>query len=230
MMTSLEHDHRDAVWIGDEDGLRSTDRVHEALDRAYQEGPPSPMAEEALQTLRSGVSKGGAEVAFYARIANTPVGELLVAKTSRGLAALAFSHCEKGFLDELESRTGLRAHYSPTELENETAVIEQYLGGERHSIDLNVDLRGLTDFQRMVLRTVSEVPRGEVITYGELAKRIRKPRAARAVGQALGRNPIPIVIPCHRVIASDGTLGGYSGERGIATKEALLKLEGAPFG
>jgi methylated-DNA-[protein]-cysteine S-methyltransferase len=85
----------------------------------------------------------------------------------------------------------------------------------------------LTTFQRKVLLTVAEVPRGEFTTYAELAKRIGQPKAARAVGQALGSNPMPLVLPCHRVLASDGSMGGYSGRGGVKTKEKLLRLEGA---
>ena len=85
----------------------------------------------------------------------------------------------------------------------------------------------MTPFQRIVLDAIQKVPSGETISYGGLARRIGKPGAARAVGRALGSNPIPIIIPCHRALAADGSLGGYSGRGGVRTKQALLTLEGA---
>lgn len=94
---------------------------------------------------------------------------------------------------------------------------------------LPVDLEGLTSFSRRVLELLREVPPGEVVTYGELAARAGSPRAARAVGSVMARNPIPVIFPCHRVIASDGTLGGFSGgtrEEALAFKESLLRYEG----
>ncbi|NIL95766.1 MAG: methylated-DNA--[protein]-cysteine S-methyltransferase, partial [Planctomycetales bacterium] len=100
-----------------------------------------------------------------------------------------------------------------------------YLEGSRLTFDLPLDLRRVTDFQRQVLQAAAGVPRGQVTTYGEIARQIGKPNAARAVGQALGRNPVPIVIPCHRVIAADGSLRGYSGGGGIRSKAKLLQLE-----
>lgn len=88
------------------------------------------------------------------------------------------------------------------------------------------DLSGLSEFQRRVLRECTRIPRGETVTYGELARRIDRPGAARAVAQALAHNPYPITIPCHRVVAKNG-LGGYSGPGGIEKKKKLLKKEGA---
>jgi methylated-DNA-[protein]-cysteine S-methyltransferase len=105
--------------------------------------------------------------------------------------------------------------------------IGQYLDGSRQSFELEVDLSTVTPFQRRVLEAATRVPAGVVATYGEIARRIGKPRAARAVGQALARNPVPIVVPCHRVVAADGSLTGYSGRGGIETKAQLLRLEGA---
>ncbi len=88
-------------------------------------------------------------------------------------------------------------------------------------------MSALTPFQKAVLSAISQVPAGETTSYGGLARRIGKPGAARAVGRALGSNPIPIIIPCHRALAADGSLGGYSGRGGVQTKQALLALEGA---
>ena len=96
--------------------------------------------------------------------------------------------------------------------------IKDYLNGERTNFEIPIDLSSLTNFQRQVLLATLQIPRGQIVTYGEIARRIGNPKSMRAVGQALGRNPIPIVIPCHRVIASNGSLGGYSGGGGLETK------------
>jgi methylated-DNA-[protein]-cysteine S-methyltransferase len=101
--------------------------------------------------------------------------------------------------------------------------ILQYLSGDRRSFEIDIDLRDSTGFQRKVLEAAVAVPPGYVATYGEIATRIGKPQSSRAVGQALARNPIPIIVPCHRVLASDGTLCGYGG--GLERKRLLLELE-----
>src|SRR5207302_7350396 len=104
----------------------------------------------------------------------------------------------------------------------------EYFEGKRQRFDLAVDLRSLADFNRRVLRELARVPFGEVVTYGELAARAARPRAARAVGTVMNRNPLPIVLPCHRVIGANGKLVGYGG--GLHRKEALLRLEGVLAG
>jgi methylated-DNA-[protein]-cysteine S-methyltransferase len=102
--------------------------------------------------------------------------------------------------------------------------LKNYLAGTSTSFSLEVDLRRLTQFQRQVLRQTMKIPYGRTSSYGEIATRVGRASAHRAVGNAMGANPIPIVIPCHRVVASDGTLGGYSG--GLSYKKKLLALEG----
>jgi len=99
---------------------------------------------------------------------------------------------------------------------------EEYFSGKRRKFTLPLDLQG-TAFDQKVWKATQKIPYGQVRTYKEIAKMIGKPNASRAVGNALGRNPIPIIIPCHRVIASDGTLGGYSS--GLKIKKILLRLE-----
>ena len=103
--------------------------------------------------------------------------------------------------------------------------LDEYFEGGRQDFDLTVDLSPLPRFQREVLEELVRVPYGHVDTYGALAKRIGKPQAARAVGGALNRNPVPIVVPCHRIVGASGSLTGYGG--GLERKEALLGLEGA---
>jgi methylated-DNA-[protein]-cysteine S-methyltransferase len=102
--------------------------------------------------------------------------------------------------------------------------LDEYFEGRRTAFDVPVDIKTLPGFQQLVLGELARVPYGEVTTYGGLAARIGKPKAARAVGGALHRNPVPIVLPCHRVIGASGNLVGYGG--GLQRKEALLRLEG----
>jgi len=107
-------------------------------------------------------------------------------------------------------------------------LLDRYLQGREVDFDVEVDISRLGVFTQTVLNELRKVPRGEVKTYGWLAKKIGKPGAARAVGQALRRNPIPIIIPCHRIIRDDGTIGGFS--MGVSIKEKLLSLEGVKVG
>lgn len=147
---------------------------------------------------------------------DTPIGELLLAGDEDALALIGFP------------QGSMRREPEPDWIFNEQRLAEacrqvrEYFAGERRTFDLPVRLSG-TDFQVRVLRALQEIPYGETVSYGDIAKRIGRPRAVRAVGAANGRNPIPIVIPCHRVIGSRGDLTGFGG--GLDTKEALLRHE-----
>ncbi|MCK5633913.1 MAG: methylated-DNA--[protein]-cysteine S-methyltransferase, partial [Anaerolineales bacterium] len=168
-----------------------------------------------------------AEVVYYDYVPESPIGAFFVGVSARGVVALSFAESEDRFRDWLQHRVRATLVREPCKLREVVSQVLDYLEGRRKDFTFEYDLRSLTPFQRNVLTTVQKVPRGEYLTYGDLARRIGKPGAARAVGQALGSNPIPILIPCHRVLASDGSLGGYSGRGGVRTKEALLRLEGA---
>ena len=146
----------------------------------------------------------------------TPVGELLLAGENDALCLIGFPegsmrhepeadwiHSKKPFTEAMQQLTG-------------------YFAGKRHSFDLKL-CPGGTQFQLSVLRELQQIPYGATASYGEIAERIGRPKAARAVGAANGRNPIPIIIPCHRVIGSNGTMTGFGG--GIPLKKALLRLE-----
>lgn len=104
--------------------------------------------------------------------------------------------------------------------------LREYLGGDRKTFTLPFDLAGLTGFQIGVLQAAQDIPYGETRTYGEIARALQKPAASRAVGGALAHNPLPILIPCHRVVGRDGSLTGYTGAHGLDTKRWLLQLEG----
>jgi len=147
---------------------------------------------------------------------DTPIGELLLAGNDDALAMIGFP---KG---------SMRRDPEPDWIFNEKPLatarqqLTEYFAGTRKEFDLPVALSG-TEFQVSVLEALQEIPYGETVSYGEIARRIGRPKAVRAVGAANGRNPIPVVVPCHRVIGSSGDLTGFGG--GLDTKEALLRLE-----
>ena len=147
---------------------------------------------------------------------DTPIGELLIAGDDDALAMIGFP---KG---------SMRRDPEPDWIFNEKPLatarqqLTEYFAGTRKEFDLPVALSG-TEFQVSVLEALQQIPYGETVSYGEIARRIGRPKAVRAVGAANGRNPIPVVVPCHRVIGSSGDLTGFGG--GLDTKEALLRLE-----
>ena len=159
---------------------------------------------------------------------STPLGALWVARSSRGVVRISLrARSEKAFLEDLRRTAGQGAAEVRKDRRATARVIRQlreYFRGSRRSFDHPVDLEALTPFQRRVLRATARIPFGEVVSYGRIAAAIGKPRASRAVGNALGANPVPILIPCHRVVAGDGTLGGFTG--GTAIKRRLLEAEG----
>jgi methylated-DNA-[protein]-cysteine S-methyltransferase len=147
---------------------------------------------------------------------NTPIGELLLAGEDEALSMIGFP---KGSMRRDPEPDWI---YNEKPLAKARQQLEEYFAGARKDFDLPLNLNG-TEFQVNVLKALLQIPYGETVSYGEIAKRIGKPRAVRAVGAANGRNPIPIVVPCHRVIGSSGDLTGFGG--GLDTKEALLRLE-----
>jgi methylated-DNA-[protein]-cysteine S-methyltransferase len=172
--------------------------------------------------LRAAAEREGlVDVAYD--LAESPVGDLLVAVTDRGLCRIAYRPDEA--LDELVSDFGPRVLRLPHRTDRVRRELDEYFEGKRREFDLETDLSPVSAFQQHVLRELARVRFGELTTYGALAARIGKPRAARAVGGALNRNPVPIVLPCHRVVGSTGSLVGYAG--GLDRKEALLRLEGS---
>jgi len=158
-------------------------------------------------------------------VVDTPVGALLVAATDRGLCRIAYDAEPEEELDRLARSFGVRVLRSARPIDTARRQLDEYFEGTRQQFDLAVDLKLLADFNRRVLRELARVPYGEVVTYGELAARSARPRAARAVGTVMNRNPLPIVLPCHRVVGANGKLVGYAG--GLDRKETLLRLEGA---
>jgi methylated-DNA-[protein]-cysteine S-methyltransferase len=160
----------------------------------------------------------------------SPIGDLMVAVTPRGLACVAFEGEEyrDELLDKIAHDISPRILASPKGTDAWRRELDEYFDAERTRFDLRVDRRLIRGIARDVLRQTSKIPYGEVSTYGRIAGEIGHPTAARAVGRALGANPIPIVIPCHRVIGASGKLTGYAG--GLDRKVALLELEGSLLG
>jgi methylated-DNA-[protein]-cysteine S-methyltransferase len=153
----------------------------------------------------------------------TPIGPLHLAAGQAGLVQISYQPSTQAFLADLDRRA--RLVEDPQALAPYRRQLSDYFAGDLDQFSFQLDLTHVTDFQKHVLSTITRIPAGAVWTYRQVAEAIGKPKAARAVGQALGNNPLPIVLPCHRVIASDGTLGGYAG--GLAIKRQLLRLEGA---
>jgi methylated-DNA-[protein]-cysteine S-methyltransferase len=153
----------------------------------------------------------------------SPVGDLLVAATPQGLVRLAFDPVR--VLDDLAERISPRVVTAPARLDPVRRELEEYFEGRRREFDITVDLSLASGFRRHVLEATARIPAGQVTTYGALAAQVGKPSAARAVGNAVGSNPVAIVVPCHRVVPASGGVGNYGG--GPERKAFLLDLEHA---
>jgi methylated-DNA-[protein]-cysteine S-methyltransferase len=156
-------------------------------------------------------------------IADTPIGPLLLAVTERGLCKISFDPEPERETDALARTFGVRVLRAPRQVDEVRRELDEYFEGHRRDFDLPLDLRGREGFSREILERLAKVPYGQVTTYKSLALEAGNPRAARAVGTIMNRNPIPIVLPCHRVVGSNGSLVGYGG--GLERKRLLLDLE-----
>jgi methylated-DNA-[protein]-cysteine S-methyltransferase len=173
---------------------------------------------------------GGAQRAGLLDVAYTvedsPVGRLLLAGTSRGLVRIAYlDHDPDAILEDLAARLSPRILAAPARLDPARRELEEFFSGARRRFELPLDWRLSTGFARRVLRATSRIPYGSVSSYKLVAAQAGSPRAFRAAGTALGGNPLPIVVPCHRVLHAGGGLGGYTG--GLERKRTLLGIEGA---
>ncbi|HEY2217177.1 MAG TPA: methylated-DNA--[protein]-cysteine S-methyltransferase [Solirubrobacteraceae bacterium] len=169
-------------------------------------------------------AEGLAEVS-YAPV-DSPFGTLLLATTKRGLVKLAFPEEDvDGVLAGIAQRISPRIVQAPAQLDPMRRELEQYFDGRRRGFDLPLDWTLVGPFGRRVLGAAAAIPYGSALTYAEVAAEAGSPRGSRAAGNALGANPLPIVVPCHRVLRSGGALGGYAG--GPERKQFLLELEGA---
>ncbi|HEV8229696.1 MAG TPA: methylated-DNA--[protein]-cysteine S-methyltransferase [Candidatus Limnocylindria bacterium] len=178
---------------------------------------------EARERLVARAKREGLETVGY-RVVDSPLGPLWIAVGPRGLLNVHYG----AEPSPLELGRIVRT-YGPGILPDARRVddvareLDEYFSGRRREFDVAVDLSPLTPFQRSVLAATARVPYGELTTYARVARRAGNERASRAAGAAIGANPIPIVVPCHRVVATDGTLGGYAG--GLEAKRRLLQLE-----
>jgi methylated-DNA-[protein]-cysteine S-methyltransferase len=156
---------------------------------------------------------------------DTAVGPLLVGVTELGVCRISFDPDPESELELLARLYGSRVLRSSRPVDRMHRELDEYLEGRRRTFDIEPDLRMQPDFYRRVLAELARVGYGETTTYGTLAARSGNPRAARAVGTVMNRNPVPILLPCHRVVGANGSLTGYGG--GLHRKEMLLRLEGA---
>ena len=185
----------------------------------------SPTKQFLDELADAAVERGLADVTYD--FVSTPIGNLLVATTERGVCRVAFEQeSSDPVLEELAGGIGARVVRSAAETAAVRDALGSYLEGERVDLGFPVDFTLMhSPFRRAVLEHLRQVRRGRVVTYGELARRAGKPRAARAAGTACATNPVPIIVPCHRVLPASGGVGGYGG--GVERKRFLLELEGA---
>ena len=201
-----------------------TDRIERALKKAGRTDGNG--VGEALRRLADRATTEGLVDVAYAR-ADSPFGDLLLASTPRGLARVAFLSVaeEDEVADELAARISPRILRAPERLDDARRQLDEFFEGHRRRFELRTDRVLIHGFQRQVLSRTAQIPYGSYLTYAEVAAEAGSPRAHRAAGTALARNPIPIVIPCHRVLRSGGLVGNYGG--GPEMKARLLEMEGA---
>ena len=201
--------------------------MNDRLEKELRHGPGTDagVGEATTRLLDRALDAGLVSVA-YAR-AESPFGDLLVAATSRGVVRIGFLHqeTEDSVVWELSERVSPRVLHAPARLDDARRELDEYFAGDRHRFELRTDRSLIHGFARAVLARTARIPYGSYLTYGEVAAEAGSPRAHRAAGNALAHNPIPIVIPCHRVLRSGGAIGNYGG--GPEMKAALLRLEGA---
>lgn len=199
----------------------------DALKRRLRAGAgwSAPDTDAGAARLAVGAAAEGLIDVAYAT-ADSPVGPMLLATTPRGLVRVAFAtERPDDVLAELSRDVSPRVLESPAELDEARRELEEYFDQRRKRFDLPLDWRLSGGFRRDALKQLVRVPYGATVTYAELASRAGRPRAQRAAGSACGSNPIPIVVPCHRVVRTGGAIGNYGG--GPEIKEFLLGLEGA---
>ena len=218
--------HYLATWLGDETDIHINKLLTALLDRIYIIGPSEKDIREAEEGVAAALEQVLPQKVFYSSIPKSDIGRIWIASNQIGIVLISFEKSEDAFLAKLSRKVHGRFIHSEEDIAGVSSKIIEYLTGKISKLDIPIDISETPEFQRKVLKATLQIPRGRVRTYGEIARRIKKPRSYRAVGQALRHNPIPIIIPCHRVISSDGTVGGYQGILGDQRKIKLLKLEG----
>jgi methylated-DNA-[protein]-cysteine S-methyltransferase len=200
------------------------DDLERALARTAPHPDPGDTAAAARRAAARAGETGAADVAYA--IEPSPLGELVAAVTRRGVVTLSYEDDRlEELLDRLALRISPRVVEAPARLDPLRRQLDEYFAGTRRAFDVPVDWSLTHGFTRRVLRATARIPYGDASTYREVARRAGSERAVRAAGNALGANPIPIVVPCHRVLRTGGAMGGYGG--GVERKRFLLELEGA---
>jgi methylated-DNA-[protein]-cysteine S-methyltransferase len=198
------------------------------LERALRDAgdrlPAGPPAALDRRLAERAEAEGLLDVAYTS--VDSPLGPITVAATPRGLVRVAYTDqgAQDEVLEDLALRISPRVLDAPARLDTTRRELEEYFGGKRTDFDLPIDWSVLRGFTLEVLRATAGIGFGELRTYADVAGAAGSPHAVRAAGNALGANPIPVVVPCHRVVRTGGALGGYTG--GIERKEFLLRLEG----
>ncbi len=185
------------------------------------------MTERSLPDLVGPALQAGLlDVAYTTE--DSPLGPLLLAATATGLVRLAYlgEQEQDAVLASLARRISPRVLAAPRRLDGPRRELEDYFAGRRRGFEIALDRQLMTDFSRRILEATAAIPYGATSTYRAVAARAGSPRGSRAAGNALGSNPLPIVLPCHRVLPADGSLGGYAG--GAERKRALLEIESGP--
>ena len=197
--------------------------MNEDIETALREAAATLPGPAALDLQRV-AGEGLLDVA-YASL-DSPLGPLVVAATPRGLVRLAYtgSRDEGEVIEDLAGKLSPRILEAPERLDDVRRELDEYFEGRRADFDVPIDWSLTRGFTGEVLRQTARIAYGKTSTYAEVAGRAGSPRAVRAAGNALGSNPIPVVVPCHRVLRTGGALGGYTG--GVERKEFLLRLEG----
>jgi methylated-DNA-[protein]-cysteine S-methyltransferase len=196
------------------------------LEQRLRSAPPGELDRKALgAALAQRAGKASLLDVAYAEL-DSPIGELIVFVTPRGLLRVKYADEPiEAVLAEVAGRVSPRILRAPRRTDPVRRELEGYFALRRRRFDLPIDWSLVRGFAGNVLRETARIPFGDVRSYGQVARQVGSPRAARAAGNALGSNPIPIVVPCHRVLHADGGLGGYSG--GLDRKRYLLALEGS---
>jgi methylated-DNA-[protein]-cysteine S-methyltransferase len=196
------------------------------LEQQLRAAPTTELSRSRLEgALAQRARKAALLDVAYAEI-DSPIGELIVFVTPRGLLRVKYADEPiEGVLADVAARVSPRILRAPARTDEARHELKAYFGLRRRTFNLPIDWSLVHGFTARILRQTARIPFGDVRSYGQLAAQAGSPRAARAVGNALGSNPIPIVVPCHRVLHADGGLGGYSG--GLDRKRYLLALEGS---
>lgn len=196
--------------------------IERDLKETERELPTAPADALTAELIRRADEEGLLNVAYAAM--DSPVGTLTLAATKRGLVRLSYSPPEE-VVGELAAKLSPRVMEAPARLDDVRRELDEYFEGRRRDFDVPLDWSLTRGFMRGVLRATARVPFGDVTTYRDVATAAGSPRAVRAAGNALGANPIPVIVPCHRVLRTGGGLGGYTG--GLEVKKRLLAIEGS---